>query len=370
MVGKLVFGFKIKSMSTRNKIILVVGTAELGGAEKQVVKLAGELVDSGHATEVWFLKGIGPLTEILDSQGIEWKDLKLNLQQMFEVTFFRHVILAIRNFLSNEIKIVHLFLPEAIIVGNLLILSRKIRIVSSSRGEIPFRNSFLEYCLKRALQRSNAVTVNSTNQGLELKTRFAVDPKKIHLTHNGVSEAIKFAEVSGTQVRCVYLANFYEYKNHHEMVLNICAQSKDINFVFVGDGPLLKATKDLVMNLGIQSQIEFVGSSKNPGIILETCQMAVHASITEGLSNAILEELSIGLPVIAFDVGGNSELIEDGKNGFLVPYSDWRLFSQRLNKLNSDVELRVRLSENAKQVTTKYSWTRSRDSFLKVYGSL
>ena len=364
------FDSKIKSKNTRNKIILVVGSAELGGAEKQVVKLAKELIDSGHVAEVWFLKGIGPLTEILELHGIEWKDLRISLKQIFSFTYLYRIIATIRNFLSDEIQIVHLFLPEAIIVGTTLIFSRKVKIVSSSRGEIPVRNSFIEYLLKRALRKSNAVTVNSTNQGIELMNRFELDPKKIHVTHNGVNDAINFAKVSGTVVRCVYLANFYRYKNHREMVLNVCTRSKDVNFIFVGDGPLLKETKDLVVNLGMQSQIEFVGSLRNPEIILEKCQFAVHASGTEGLSNAILEALSIGLPVIAFDVGGNSELIEDNKNGFLVPYPDWELFSMLLEKLNSDVELRVRLSENAKLISTKYSWTRSKDSFLNVYGSL
>jgi glycosyltransferase involved in cell wall biosynthesis len=354
----------------REKIVLIVGSAEIGGAEKQVVKLASELFDFGLAVEVWFLRADGPLIDHLNNRGIEWKDLGLGIKKQGILSFLWNLLSTARKFLDRDIKVVHLFLPEAIIIATHLILTRKVKIVVSSRGEINYKNGFVEYFLKRAFHRSDAITVNSLNQKFVLLQRFNLDVNKIHVTYNGIGESIDVANVATNPVHCVYLANFYDYKNHEDFILNVCTRKSSIHYFFVGDGPLLPAMKSLVSALLLDSKVEFMGKLTRPELILSKCQLAVHVSSTEGLSNAILEELSMGLPVIAFDVGGNSELIEDNKNGFLVPYSDWKLFNECLDILTFDVKKRISFSKNARKISRKYSWTHSRDSFLKVYNSL
>lgn len=372
MVGSLMLLGKVKSSKNRNRnrIVLIIGTAEVGGAEKQVIRLAREIMISGQKVEVWFLQGSGPLRQTLESNGVKSKDLELKKERRFKINFLFQVIKIILYLAKRDIRIIHLFLPEAIILGTHLIFTKQIKVVSSCRGETPFRGRFVEYLLKRAFRRSDAITVNSSNQTRQLVDRFKVEPEKIHLTYNGVDKTTKCADVAKEEVKCVYLANFYEYKNHKELIMNVCLCIENVHFIFIGDGPLFNPMKELVSQLGIESRVEFVGRVERPELYLEQSQLAIHASATEGLSNAILEELSVGLPVVAFDVGGNSELIQDNENGFLVPYDDWEKFQVSISQLISDRALRTKLSKNAKEISEKYSWSNSRNSFLNVYKSL
>ncbi len=114
----------------------------------------------------------------------------------------------------------------------------------------------------------------------------------------------------------------------------------DIHLSLIGDGPLMKLLKQMVIDLSIESHVKFFGQIDEPCEILAKADLMVIPSLSEGLSRAALESLYLGVPVVLRNVDGNAELIHDFNNGMLF---------------NSDDELTEALSRAA-------AWAKLRDS--------
>lgn len=96
----------------------------------------------------------------------------------------------------------------------------------------------------------------------------------------------------------------------------------DARLVLVGDGPDREFLDERVAQLGIAAATWMTGSRSDVADFLRALDLLVVPSLAEGISNAILEAMSCGLPIAATDVGGNRELIEDGVSGTLIPSGD------------------------------------------------
>ena len=119
----------------------------------------------------------------------------------------------------------------------------------------------------------------------------------------------------------------------------------------VGDGPDRTMLENLADRLGIRDHLEFTGWLENPEAILSQSDVAVFPSRWQepfGLSGA--EAQTHGVPVVAFDVGGVREWLQDGITGYVVPPQDTTAMADRLTKLFQDSTLRQSLSENARQL--------------------
>ena len=77
--------------------------------------------------------------------------------------------------------------------------------------------------------------------------------------------------------------------------------------------------EQLAQKLNLDRQVIFTGQRQDVSEILRDVDIVVHPSLTEGLSNVILEAMAVGVPVVATSVGGNPELVENGRTGLLVP---------------------------------------------------
>jgi glycosyltransferase involved in cell wall biosynthesis len=91
--------------------------------------------------------------------------------------------------------------------------------------------------------------------------------------------------------------------------------------VIAGDGPLRAELEAEAAALGVADHIRFLGSREDSIDLMALFDVFVLPSVVEGMSNALLEAMAVGRPVVATDVGGNSEVVADGETGFLVPAS-------------------------------------------------
>lgn len=96
----------------------------------------------------------------------------------------------------------------------------------------------------------------------------------------------------------------------------------DVDFIWVGTGPLLNDAKQLARDLGVLNQVFFVGERADVPVILKIMDCFVLPSLWEGLSIVLLEAMAAGLPVVATDIPGNAEVVTDGVTGWLVPVHD------------------------------------------------
>jgi glycosyltransferase involved in cell wall biosynthesis len=122
-----------------------------------------------------------------------------------------------------------------------------------------------------------------------------------------------------------------------------------IEFVLVGDGPLRPSLEQMAAELGIQEKVLFLGERHDIPAILASIDVTVLVSSSESLSNAILESMAAGVPVVATNVGGNPELVKDGETGLLVPFGDEKKLVDALTLLVRDPGLRERYARQSRQ---------------------
>lgn len=124
----------------------------------------------------------------------------------------------------------------------------------------------------------------------------------------------------------------------------------------VGDGPLLDELAAQAEELGISDSVRFLGYRQDVESILKSADVFVMSSLREGTSIAVLEAMAAGLPVVATAVGGNPEVIEDGKSGILVPVQDPAALGDALLRVLSEPEFAASLAKAARaRVEAEYS---------------
>ena len=143
--------------------------------------------------------------------------------------------------------------------------------------------------------------------------------------------------------------------------------------LIVGDGPYRAELEKLAHQTGCASSILFLGQRNQDEVIdvLSATDIFVNPSYSEGLGISVMEAASIGLPIIATDVGGTREIITTDKTGILVKARDVGQLAEELCRLHANSELRGKLGENARIFAErKFNWDKITGEYIKLYTSL
>lgn len=147
-----------------------------------------------------------------------------------------------------------------------------------------------------------------------------INQDKAVVIHNGVPNPKNFNTSDKTihnPIRLVMTARFSPQKDQKNLINAVSNLNKnDFKLIFVGDGETLSQNKKLVEELGLQDNVDFVGFKKDVTPYLKNSDIYILSTNYEGLPISIIEAMSYALPIIATDVGGNSELVIN--NGYLV----------------------------------------------------
>jgi len=172
------------------------------------------------------------------------------------------------------------------------------------------------------------------------------------------------------QVEFLMVARFTQPKDH-ELLLRTISRLNSTNgyiFTFVGDGELLDKAKKLSVELGIENKVCFLGAREDVPELLNRVDAFVLTSKWEGLPRSIIEAMRAGLPVIASDVGGVSELVEEGITGYLVPRDDADTLKDRLETLIDNSQLRLQMGMAGYQrFIDKFTFERMLKETVEVY---
>lgn len=120
-------------------------------------------------------------------------------------------------------------------------------------------------------------------------------------------------------------------------------------FVVVGGGPDEEALRATSEARGLGERVLFVGYREDVELFYELMDVSVLTSLSEGLSITLLESMAHGVPVVATRVGGNPEVVEEGRTGYLVPADETPPFVERVTRLLGDPGLRERMGEAARR---------------------
>jgi GalNAc-alpha-(1->4)-GalNAc-alpha-(1->3)-diNAcBac-PP-undecaprenol alpha-1,4-N-acetyl-D-galactosaminyltransferase len=137
--------------------------------------------------------------------------------------------------------------------------------------------------------------------------------------------------------------------------------------ILVGDGPEKSNLEQLTHSLGLSDRVSFVGNQKEVNFYYQRAKIFAFPSLTEGFPNVLLEAMASNLACISFNcISGPSEIINDGKNGFLVEVGNVRELSEKLNLLINDDAFRFSLCEQAIYVRHKYNIENIGKQYLNI----
>jgi colanic acid/amylovoran biosynthesis glycosyltransferase len=199
----------------------------------------------------------------------------------------------------------------------------------------------------------------------ELATRaisFGVEPSKVFVGPWGVDSQffspapVPSVSVGGRPLRIVSVGRLHWVKGHEYALMavhELRAAGVDVEYTIVGDAgasgraSVLTAIRDLELDDCVVlrdelGRVEVLEALRRSDVFL-------HPSLSEGLSNATLEAMAVGLPVVVTDVGGMRELVTDGDNGFITPSRDPAALATALRDLATDAELRAKMGERGRQ---------------------
>jgi glycosyltransferase involved in cell wall biosynthesis len=118
------------------------------------------------------------------------------------------------------------------------------------------------------------------------------------------------------------------------------------------------------------ANIEFTGDVSNVADYLASFDVFVFPSLSEGLGSSLLDAMSFGLPVIASNVGGISEIVDDGINGILIPPNDPDSLVNALHRIAGDAQLRNAMRDANLQKTANYGADRMAAAYDEIYRSI
>jgi glycosyltransferase involved in cell wall biosynthesis len=147
----------------------------------------------------------------------------------------------------------------------------------------------------------------------------------------------------------------------------------NVKLLIVGDGPYSDELKKLAHQTNCHNSILFSGQKNQAELIeiLSATDIFVNPSYSEGLPTSVMEAASIGLPIIATDVGGTKEIITTDETGILVQKRDVGQLAEELYRLLADAELRGKLGKSARILAErKFNWDKITGEYIKLYTSL
>lgn len=260
---------------------------------------------------------------------------------------------------ENRIDIIHAQYPRENYIAVLSKLFRKkTKVIFTSH--LTLKTNFLWKITNKLITSHNARIISVCNNGKKLLIANGVSADKIDVIFNGLafseeqnkeSTIRQELQISEDTFVVTTLARYNVAKGLPFLVESVKALNPNmkIKVLIAGDGELWDEIKSLIVKEGLEDKILQLGFRSDVDNVLNGSDIFVNsAKCYEALSFAILEALGRGLPVIATNIGGNSDIVNE-KNycGFLVPYGDTAKMAQAIEKLAEDKNLYAKFSKNA-----------------------
>ena len=335
------------------RIFYLITELDIGGAEKCLYELATRLDRRTFEPVVGCLAGHGVVGQWLDEAGIEV--IHINMKSWWDLPAWLRLRKALR---EQKPHVLHSFLFHANIAGKLAAIGTGIKqVICSVRVEEPRR---LHLCLDR-LTRGLASVITCVSESSRRYTHehTGVPLSKLVVIPNGIdpercdAPVMAVPETWRLPGEAPVVASIGRLDEQKDPVLMLHAAAEVIRempetvFVFAGTGPLAQACRAKARELGIAEGIRWLGWVEDIRPLLARMNLLALSSKWEGMPNVVLEAMACRKPVVATNVGGSGELIENGENGFLVEPGNAHALAERIIQLLRDRTLRAKLGNSA-----------------------
>lgn len=360
----------------RPRVLQIIGSLEIGGAERQIVEIVRGLA-SRFEFHIGLLASGGPLEALALDAGAEIHFLSSRATAPNPV---RRMCRALRAqsrlrslFRELDPDIIHSWLFETSLLAAAsrwprhappLIVSRRslVEWIARSHGYFPLA--------RWTNGQADLLLANSEAVREDVMRKEGVKSERVELIYNGVDASVYIPGPPDEELRremglpsgvpvVGMVANLNAYKGHCEVVEAAAAlrgEGRRLALLFVGrDGDAAESLRQQCKRLNLENVV-FAGPRGDIPSMLRLMDVFVSASHEEGLSNSILEAMAAGRAIVATAVGGSVEQIRDGSTGLVIPPRSPIALAGAVGRLLSDPALRERLGTAAlEEATTRFS---------------
>jgi glycosyltransferase involved in cell wall biosynthesis len=360
------------------RIAIITDGLASGGAERQIVISAAELVRRGHDVEILAYHRDNDFGEFLRRHGVPLTviDASGPLSRVERVAGLS------RRLRARRFDVVHAFKDTPSVWGR---LAAKLAGVPCVFGgyRMMDRVGPASRAVQAALSFREAGFIVLSEGAREVVVRdFHVPPERVFVVYNAVhpdtydsalspGEAKSRLGIAPERAVVSIVANLRPEKDHETffaMARRLGGSGRRPAFLVVGDGPLRERVAALHAGSGLGADVRLLGHQENIADVWRATDVAVITSLHEGLCSALVEAGAAGLPCVSTDNGGAREVLDDGRTGFLVPLRDAGAMAERVGVLLDDPELRARVGAAARErVMGRFSLDAMTDSLIGAY---
>jgi glycosyltransferase involved in cell wall biosynthesis len=357
-----------------------------GGAGRATLNIAKELVKQGHQVDIITSK-YNDHTPRKDSKATIYS-VNTHRKSIHDVGLLAIVEYLVKGWFiyrklvkKNDYDAIHAFfsIPTGIITYLGKKLYGKKYIVSLRGSDVPGYDPDMFPILQKmliGLNRKiwkNAETVVANSNGLK-KIAEQTEKMRFGVIHNAANtDLFKPAnkKKQGKTLRLVTVCRILKRKGLQHVIQALKQiEQEDITLDIYGTGEYEEELKELVKEKQLQRKVLFHGfkPSKEIAKKLNEADVFIHPSLTEAFGMVFAEAMACGLPIIATRVGGIPEIVEDGKNGFLVKPGDVQGLKKAIQKLKGNPTLMKQMGKDSlKKVKERFSWEKVAQAYLKEY---
>ena len=369
------------------KVAHVIGSLGPGGAEKLVVDLLPILRQTGTEVELWVLTQAEQLPdaqvehikyetsaiEALANAGVPVRLLgKRPQRDRIRILFKLNECINIA-----RPDIVHAHLEDVAFHTTLALFWRRVQLVQTVHNTHIDRPALLQSLHSLAGSHLICISQSSVNAVHALRYPKTKITKIVNATAAPVRKRDRL-QLHRPVMTIITVGRLTEQKNHKLLIAAFAKLVVEIRraggvvpcLKIVGEGPLRRELVDLVTRLNLDNLVQFLGIRQDVHDLLDASDAFVLPSSWEGMSIALLEAIAAGLPIIATDVGGNRESLENGRAGILVPPDDVEALVSAMRAVAENTPLRMRLGEEALRVAQKNSMERCAAEHVALYSEL
>lgn len=352
-----------------------------GGAEAKTIRtvrgLEGFQFEVGYGAE--YDQG---QVELLRQSGI--KTTRFSTIRHYKPASTVPAVLAVaRHLHRGDYDIVHTHSTEAGIIGRFAAaLARAPHVVHTVHG-VPFSsdrndllNQFVLHCERWSARHTDRIVVNADALADDYLSRGIGRPDQYTTVYSGIDiesfqDASPAPDVDGDGVRLVMVGRMAEGKGFEDLLVAVKSlDDLDLSVYLVGDGPIRSRLESRVDDEEIEDTVHVLGFREDVPRILAACDVFVLPSYREGTPRVITEAMATGLPVIATDIAGIPEQVEDGTNGYLIQPGDVESLADRIRGLVISPRKRAEFGAAGEQYVERFSQEQMLADLEEIYREL
>lgn len=343
-------------MLEKTTVLYIIPLSVLGGTQSHLCHLLKGFLNK---YEIHLAVGKrGPLTDFAEDHNIQVHILPHLIRKVDLKADFKAIQEFITLIKRIQPDLIHAHNSKAGLVGRIAGRLCGVPTIYTAHGwqftqGTPVVHRILSYINEKlgASLSQKIICVAESDRQLALRAKIS-NSQKLVTIHLGIEDTdIVIANPIYQPPKAVMVARFDKQKDHFTL-LRAIAQISHLHYSvdLVGNGPLLEECKLIARDLGIEDKVNFLGSRFDVPQRLSAAQLFILSTNYEGLPISILEAMRSGLPVIATDVDGVSEEVQEGQTGLLVSRQDVQSLANALEQLLSSPNLRKEMGQAGREI--------------------